>query len=869
MALAPMMSHYMTVKEQYKDCIVFYRLGDFYEMFFDDAIRASEILGLTLTGRDCGLSERAPMCGVPFHAVDVYISKLVAAGEKVAICEQLSEPSGRNLVERQVVRVVSAGTVINDELIDAKTNNFLLSIYLSGKNAAIAWTDITTGEFFSKRFISGDVLSDLFNELVRVNPAEIIANREAEETLIDAPLFTQNVLPKINAFRESEFEINIAAATVKKQLGANNVEIFGFIGKNDIALSPCGALIAYLKETQKSVLYNIDSVHIVDDKDFLMMDSNAMRNLELIKTLRDGKRYGSLLWVLDKTKTSMGARMLASWVQSPLKNIDKINYRLYGVEGFYNNTVIRQSIADILSTVKDVYRLAGKISNGNLNTKDCLALSKSLAVIPNIKFQLSGIENEYVGDIISKLFDYSDVVTLLDSAIADDVTDDTNKKPEKSEKPAKYIKKGYSQELDELRNLASGGIGALREIENKERERTGIKTLRIAYNRVFGYYIEITNSFKDKVPYDYIRKQTLANAERYVTEELKELEEKILTAVDRADMLELKLFGEIKTWLIKKVDDLKRTAEGIAELDVLISLASVARDRGYVKPKILNFGEPLVIKDGRHPVVEAALKQRFVPNDCILDNGENRTMIITGPNMAGKSTYMRQVAIITVMAHIGSFVPAKEANIPLVDKIFTRIGASDSLINDQSTFMVEMTEVANIVKNATENSLLILDEVGRGTSTYDGLSIAWSALEYLTEKVRAKTLFATHYHELTELEGVIDGVKNYKITVKEMPNGVIFLRKIVRGGANRSFGIEVAMLAGVGEQITNRAKEILKQLENKHVSAGENKASATNEARKLSETERIIKDLDVNNLSPMQAFNIVSDLHEKLGEEDE
>lgn len=869
MALAPMMSHYMTVKEQYKDCIVFYRLGDFYEMFFDDAIRVSEILGLTLTGRDCGLSERAPMCGVPFHAVDVYISKLVAAGEKVAICEQLSEPSGRNLVERQVVRVVSAGTVINDELIDAKTNNFLLSIYLSGKNAAIAWTDITTGEFFAKRFISGDVLSDLFNELVRVNPAEIIANREAEETLIDAPLFTQNVLPKINAFRESEFEINIAAATVKKQLGANNVEIFGFIGENDIALSPCGALIAYLKETQKSVLYNIDSVHIVDDKDFLMMDSNAMRNLELIKTLRDGKRYGSLLWVLDKTKTSMGARMLASWVQSPLKNIDKINYRLSGVESFYNNTVIRQSIADILSTVKDVYRLAGKISNGNLNTKDCLALSKSLAVIPNIKFRLSGIENEYVGDIISKLFDYSDVVTLLDSAIADDVTDDTNKKAEKSEKPAKYIKKGYSQELDELRNLASGGIGALREIENKERERTGIKTLRIAYNRVFGYYIEITNSFKDKVPYDYIRKQTLANAERYVTEELKELEEKILTAVDRADMLELKLFGEIKTWLIKKVDDLKRTAEGIAELDVLISLASVARDRGYVKPKILNFGEPLVIKDGRHPVVEAALKQRFVPNDCILDNGENRTMIITGPNMAGKSTYMRQVAIITVMAHIGSFVPAKEANIPLVDKIFTRIGASDSLINDQSTFMVEMTEVANIVKNATENSLLILDEVGRGTSTYDGLSIAWSALEYLTEKVRAKTLFATHYHELTELEGVIDGVKNYKITVKEMPNGVIFLRKIVRGGANRSFGIEVAMLAGVGEQITNRAKEILKQLENKHVSAGENKASATNEARKLSETERIIKDLDVNNLSPMQAFNIVSDLHEKLGEEDE
>ena len=866
MALAPMMSHYMTVKEQYKDCIVFYRLGDFYEMFFDDAIKASEILGLTLTGRDCGLSERAPMCGVPFHAVDIYISKLVAAGEKVAICEQLSEPNGRNLVERQVIRVVSAGTVINDELIDAKTNNFLLALYLSGKTEAIAWTDITTGEFFAKRFTLGDIYADLFNELVRINPAEIIANREAEETLSDAPLFTQHVLPKINSFTESEFEKSIAAETVKRQLGAANVEIFGFKDESDIALVPCGALISYLKETQKSVLYNINSVRIVSDKDYLMMDSNAIRNLELVKTLRDGKRYGSLLWVLDKTKTSMGARMLTSWILSPLKDADRINYRLSGVESFYNNTVIRQSLADILSSVKDVGRLAGKISNGNLNPKDCLALSKSLAVIPNIKFQLSGIENEYVGDIIAKLSDYSDVVSLLERAIADDDAVDDNKK---NEKTVKYIKAGYNRELDELRELAMGGRNALREIENKERERTGIKTLRIAYNRVFGYFIEITNSFKDKVPYDYIRKQTLANAERYVTEELKQLEEKILTAEGGAESLEIKLFGEIKSWLTQKVEGLKKTAEGIAELDVLISLASVARDRGFSKPVIAGFGEQLVIKDGRHPVVEAALKSRFVPNDCILDNGENRTMIITGPNMAGKSTYMRQIAIITVMAHIGSFVPAKEATIPLVDKIFTRIGASDSLINDQSTFMVEMTEVANIVKNATENSLLILDEVGRGTSTYDGLSIAWSALEYLTEKVRAKTLFATHYHELTELEGVIDGVKNYKITVKEMPNGVIFLRKIVRGGANRSFGIEVALLAGVGEQITGRAKEILKQLESKRVSSGDNNAVSKNEGQKLSETERIIKDIDINNLSPMQAFNIVSDLHDKLGEKDE
>ena len=867
MALAPMMTHYLTVKEKYKDCIVFYRLGDFYEMFFDDAIRGSEILGLTLTGRDCGLAERAPMCGVPFHAADLYISKLVAAGEKVAICEQLSEPSGRNLVEREVVRVVTAGTVINDELIDAKANNFLLALYLSGKKAAIAWTDITTGEFFAKSFVSGDVFGDLFNELVRIAPAEIIANREGVESLSSAPLFLEGVLPKINGFTDSEFTESIAKNTLKRQLKVNDLEIFGISEEDGAVVSACGALISYLKETQKNVLYNLNSVKILADKEFLMMDANAVRNLELVKTIRDGKRYGSLLWVLDKTKTSMGARMLSSWVLSPLADIDKINYRLSGVESFYNNTVIRQSIADTLSQVKDIGRLAGKISNGNLNPKDCLALSKSLSVIPNVKFQLSGINDSYIQDIIAKLSDYSDVVALLDRAIADDDGDVSS--GAKKEKSTKFIKQGYSAELDELRVLASGGRETLSKIENKERERTGIKTLRISYNRVFGYYIEVTNSFKDRVPYDYIRKQTLANAERYVTEELKTLEEKILSAVEKAENLEQKLFGEIKEGLTAKVAELMETAEGIAELDVLISLATVAREKGFVKPKMVGYGEQMSIKDGRHPVVEAALKQRFVPNDCLLDNGENRTMIITGPNMAGKSTYMRQVAIIAVMAHIGSFVPAREATIPLIDKIFTRIGASDSLITDQSTFMVEMSEVANIVKNATENSLLILDEVGRGTSTYDGLSIAWAALEYLTEKVRAKTLFATHYHELTELEGVIDGVKNYKVTVKEMPDGVIFLRKIARGGANKSFGIEVAVLAGVGEAITSRAKEILKTLESKEVYEKDLSSDGGDVKPRFSEAERIIKDVDINNLSPMQAFNLVSDLHEKLREKDE
>ena len=862
MALSPMMSHYMTIKEQHKDCIVFYRLGDFYEMFFDDAVKASEILGLTLTGRDCGLTERAPMCGVPFHAADLYISKLVNAGEKVAICEQLSEPNGRELVERKVIKIVSAGTLTNDELIDSKSNNFLLALYLNGEKASIAWTDITTGEFFAKKFVDSDLFAELFNELVRISPAEIIANSEAVEKLSASPLFIQGVLPKLNVFTESEFESGIAENTLKRQLNVNDLKVFGF-QNDDFAVIPCGALISYLKETQKSALYNLKKITIIEDKEFVMMDSNAIRNLELVKTLRDGKRYGSLLWVLDKTKTGMGARTLVSWILSPLCDIDKINYRLNGVESFYNNTLIRQSLSDVLSSVKDVGRLAGKIANGNLNPKDCLALSKSLAVIPNIKFQLSGIADEYVSSIVSKLSDYSDVVALLDRAIADDNDDDDKNK---KNKVVKYIKSGFNKELDELRSLAGGGKNALQAIESKERERTGIKTLRIAYNRVFGYYIEVTNSFKDKVPYDYIRKQTLTGAERYITEELKVLEEKILSAVEQAEVLELKLFGDIKAGLTTKVVDLQTTAEAIAELDVLIALASVARENGFVKPKMVGYGNELIIKDGRHPVVEAALKQRFIPNDCILDNAENRTMIITGPNMAGKSTYMRQIAIITVMAHIGSFVPAKEATIPLVDKIFTRIGASDSLISDQSTFMVEMTEVANIVRNATNNSLLILDEVGRGTSTYDGLSIAWAALEYLTEKVRAKTLFATHYHELTELEGVIEGVKNYKVTVKELPSGVIFLRKIVRGGANRSFGIEVASLAGVGEEITDRAREILKQLESKDVAP---RYSNTENKPILSETERIIKEIDLNNLSPMQAFNLVSDLNEKLRGKDE
>ncbi len=858
MALSPMMSHYLEIKEKYKDCILFYRLGDFYEMFFDDAIKVSALIDLTLTGRDCGLKEKAPMCGVPFHAADMYISKLVSLGEKVAICEQLTEAtSGKELVKRDVVKVVTAGTVTNNELIDEKTNNFLGCVYLTSDSAAFAWADITTGDFSVRKFDGDNFLSDLLDALVRVSPVEIICNKTACENFKELPLVKHGVLPKFNEYTKSEFDFNIAESTLKNQLRIANLSVYSLDGENDCIIAS-GALVSYLKETQKQTLSIINSIKNENTEDFMMLDVNAIRNLELVKTLRDGKRYGSLLWLLDKTKTSMGARKLQSWILSPLNDIDKINYRLDGVESLYNNTLIRQSLYNTLSAVRDIGRITGKISNGNLMPKDCISLKNSLEILPNIKFQLLGIDSQFIIEISENLGEFSDVVDLLNRSINDE--------PPSNLKDGGYIKDGYDSELDELRSLGKNSKDCIAQIENKERERTGIRNLRIGYNRVFGYYIEVTNSFKDKIPYDYQRRQTLANAERFVTEELKEIEVKILSAEEKSLQLENKIYNFVKSYLSERISQLKSTSDAIANLDVLLSLATIARENSFSKPIILKSIEKLNIVDGRHPVVEALTKQRFVPNDCVLDNDENRTMILTGPNMAGKSTYMRQIALISLMAHIGSFVPAKVAEIPLIDKIFTRIGASDNLISDQSTFMVEMTEMANILKNATSNSLLILDEIGRGTSTFDGLSIAWSVVEYVTSIIKAKTLFATHYHELTELEGVVDGIKNYKVTVKEMQGGIVFLHKIMRGGANRSFGIEVAELAGVLKDVTDRAKIILKQLEKADITTNKTNAKNSGESDKvtLSDVEKIIKDVDLNNLSPMQAFNIVADLNEKV-----
>lgn len=863
--LSPMMRHYADTKKLYSDCILFYRLGDFYEMFFEDAIKASKILDLTLTGKECGLSERAPMCGVPFHAADVYISKLVAAGEKVAICEQLSVPNGKQLVDRDVVKTVTAGTVTNNELIDDKTNNFIASVYVTENASSVSWSDITTGEFYTKSFSGPDNLGLLSDEIVKIAPAEIISNAEAEKVFKNMPIVVHGVVPQFYAYPDSNYSFINAEKSLKEQFGVMSLSSFDL--ENDkLCISSSGALMAYLKETQKHTLGIINGIKKVFDNEFMMLDSCAVNNLELVKTLREGKRYGSLLWLLDKTKTSMGARKLQSWILSPLVSVAAVNERLSGVNALYKNTMTGESLANLLSSVKDIGRLTGRISNGNLNPRDCVNLCKSLDVLPSIKFQLLGLDSKVLSEIEKNITDFSELVKFLLSAIDEETT-------VTDAKDGGFIKKGFSRELDEFAELSSNTKEIIGKLEARERDRLGIKNLKISYNRVFGYYIELTNSVKNLAPYDYKCIQTLSNSERYVTDELKKLEVKILTSEEKRLALEVDIFNRIKEVLAGKIAELKNTSDAIATLDVLLSFATVAKDRNYCMPTLTD-GEEIIIKNGRHPVVEAISRQRYVPNDCLLDGGENRTMIITGPNMAGKSTFMRQVALITLMAHMGCFVPADSATISVTDRIFTRIGASDSLITDQSTFMVEMSEVANITKNATKKSLLILDEIGRGTSTFDGLSIAWAVVEYITSKIGAKTMFATHYHELTELEGRLSGVKNYKVTVKELQGGIVFLRKIMRGGANKSFGIEVAELAGIDKNITDLAREILKTLEKSDVMRRNNDSlSACDETAVTSDcviddnvkaVGRIIADLDIDNVSPMQAFNILADLKEKI-----
>ncbi len=849
MAISPMMQHYLQTKENYKDCILFYRLGDFYEMFFDDAIKASKLLDLTLTGRDCGMEERAPMCGVPFHAADTYIAKLVAAGEKVAICEQLSDPAlSKGIVERDVIRVVSAGTVIEENLLDERKNNYIACGVKKGDEYALAWADITTGEFNAGEMESKE---KLLSALVNLSVAEVVCNDELLFAVKDCVEIERGLLPAFSCYLPWAFERPQAEKTLKDQFSAS-IDALGLSGR-ETAIAASGALVEYLRETQKHALKNINRLRFSRSAGYMTLDPVAVRNLEILRSKDEGKKYGSLLWLLDKTKTGMGARRLSSMLLTPLLEKDKIEERLDAVDELCRASVVRMGISDMLSGMRDIERLTGRISNGNLQPRDCVALSKSLAVIPSLKFQLSGFSSSLLHDIADSLVDTKELCALLDKAISEDAG---------LLREGGFIRRGYHEELDELREIKDGSKTLLAELETRERERTGIRTLKVGYNRVFGYYIEVSNSFKEKVPYSYVRRQTLANGERYITEELKALEEKILGSDDKAQRLEVSLYEEIVEILARNIPVFQRISEAVSLLDCFVAFAVVAKENKYCRPEIRENGA-LQLEDGRHPVVEAISRERFVPNDCLLDGGENRTMIITGPNMAGKSTYLRQTALIVLMAHVGCFVPAKRACIPLCDRIFTRIGASDNLVLDRSTFMVEMTEVANILRNATERSLLILDEVGRGTSTYDGLSIAWSVIEYLNEKVRAKTLFATHYHELTELEGKLEGVKNYKINAREVGGTIVFLRKIVRGGASRSFGVEVAALAGVPEEVTARAKSILRSLEKNDLAARPEYGDDEPQEKKF-DVSAELKELDVNSLTPMQALALLSDWKEKI-----
>ncbi len=852
MAISPMMEHYLQTKEKYKDCVLFYRLGDFYEMFFDDAVRVSQMLDLTLTGRDCGMKERAPMCGIPFHAADTYIAKLVAMGERVAICEQLSEPKpGVKIVERDVVRIISAGTLTEEGLLDEKRNNYIACAYKSGKTYALAWADITTGEFSaSEEENSENLLSSLNN----LSVAEIICN---DELLFDVKerVERERSLPPFSCYLPWAFQRAAAENNLKKQLSVSSADALGLNG-HEGALIAAGALVEYLRETQKHALKNLSALRYTDKGLYMRLDPTAVRNLEILKNNAEGAKYGSLLWLLDRTKTGMGARKLASMLTSPLMQKSEIEKRLDAVNELFDASVARIEIHDLLSSIKDVERLTGKISNGNLQPKDCLSLSASLAVIPSLKMHMAGFDSVLLKEISNDLIDTRSLCDLLNRAIAPEAT---------TRKEGNYIREGYNAQLDELRNVKNNSTTSVAELETREREKTGIRNLKVGYNRVFGYYIEVTNSLLDKVPYSYIRRQTLAGAERFTTEELKELEQSVLGSSDKAMRLEEHLYNELLEILSRNIEVLKTLSSAVAMLDFLVSLAVVAKENKYCRPEITESGA-LDISEGRHPVVEAISKERFIPNDGLLDGGENRAMIITGPNMAGKSTYLRQIALIVFMAQVGSYVPAKAARVPICDRIFTRIGASDNLILDRSTFMVEMTEVANILRNATEKSLLVLDEVGRGTSTYDGLSIAWSVIEYLASNVRAKTLFATHYHELTELEGKLEGVKNYKINVREIGGSIVFLRKIVRGGASKSFGVEVAALAGVPEAVTSRAKSILKSLEKKDLSL--NSAQCVAEGEEWDSEQLNIRTelqgIDVNALTPLQALSLISEWKEKL-----
>lgn len=864
--LSPMMKRYFEIKANYKDCLLFFRLGDFYEMFFDDAITASRVLDLTLTGRDCGLEDRAPMCGVPHHAVDVYIRKLIENGYRVAICEQLSDPAtSKGMVDRDVVRVVSSGTVMEEEILDEKASNYLCSICLDGDSFGIAWTDISTGEFCVYEYSGANTCDTLSNYLGSISPSEIICN-EAFLSRYDKVLYFKNTEKRPHCYHDFAYSQSVAEKKILSAFNVKSLDVFEIEDKS-LAVRASGGLLEYLSQTQKRSLGQLCKIAYMHDKSFMMLDNSTRRNLELTQRARDGKRQGSLLSVVDKTSSAMGARMLKRWIEQPLQDADRINRRLDAVECLMASKAVRERLTTAFSSVRDIERLNGRLAYGNASPKDLLSLSDTLCAIPEVKNLLANQNSPLLKKINSALYPLERLNTLLISAIDRDKV--------VNYKNGNYIKKGYDENLDELRDIQTSAKEWLSAMEAREREETGIRTLKVGFNKVFGYYIEVSKSFADKVPYRYQRKQTLVNGERYITEELKQLEEKILSAEATSSALEEKIFAELKQACMDNFAKLQSNAQALASLDCLLSFATVSASNRYVKPTINKKINAIKIVDGRHPVVESLLDRgAYVPNDTLLDDKDNRTMIITGPNMAGKSTYMRQVAIITLMAHIGCFVPAKSAEIALTDRIFTRIGASDDLSSGQSTFMVEMIEVATILNYATSSSLLILDEIGRGTSTFDGLSIAWAVLEYITKNIKAKTLFATHFHELTELED-LSGVKNYRVLVSQANDSIVFLHKIVSGGASQSFGIEVASLAGVSKSVIEHAKSIMRNLEEDSRNRDTNEMLLASAKKNVTEQltlfdggkskiEQQIRDTDVDNLTPLQALTILSDLKKQL-----
>ena len=862
--LSPMMQHYMEVKDQYPNVILMYRLGDFYEMFFDDAITVSRELELTLTGRDCGLEDRAPMCGVPYHAVDTYISRLIHKGYKVAICEQLTEPGqGKGMLERDVVRVITPGTVIEDTILDERSNNYIASFYYTDRGCGLAYADLSTGEFNVCQSEGDKAVAEIANVLGSVHAAEIICNTEGKGRLTEDT--TYRVVPTV--YYDYAYRHTDAYRTLCEQFGVTTLEAFECEDLR-LAVSAAGALMAYLIETQKRSLSHFNKICVVNRKQIMFFDAGTRRNLELTETIRDRRKEGTLLWLLDKTCTSMGARNLRRWVDAPLKDEGAINARLTAVAEIIKNTRLRTDLSRVLSVMRDLERLAAKVSYNSLNPRDVLAIANSLVVLPVVKGVLGMAKSPLLASLCANIQLFERETEVVSHAIADD--------PPQILAEGGYIADGFNKDLDEYRNAEHMGKDWLKELEAKERTETGIKNLKIGYNRVFGYYIEVTKLNMDLVPERYMRKQTLTNGERYKTDELIELENKILGAHDKAVSLEQAIFAELRSMLLGIVKGMIQTAQAIAEADTLLSFALVGMENGYVKPSVSAKHKNIRIVNGRHPVVEKLLgRNHFTPNDT--DLGQDcKTMVITGPNMAGKSTYMRQVALIVLMAHIGCYVPAEKAEICLVDRIFTRVGASDDLSNAQSTFMVEMIEVANILHNATDQSLLIMDEIGRGTSSCDGLSIAWSVMEYVTNVIGAKTLFATHYHELTELEGKLNGVKNYRVLVDESGDRVVFLHRIARGGTNKSFGIEVAGMAGVPKSVCDRAKEIAKRLEiregndtNSIMLDAMGGATQSQMSMFAQEDERaqqivhILQETNVERLTPVQAMLVLADLVER------